>query len=72
MPILKSIAEHIDSMTPQGVSVYILSFLGVVLVTLALSGGGGEVPGYFVVLCMFVFTIWYIYVKMIVPNPLQL
>lgn len=72
MAILTSIAEHIDSMTPQGVSVYILSFLGVILVTLGLSGGSGEIPGYFVVFCMFAFTIWYIYVKMIVPNPLQL
>ena len=70
--VLTSIADHINSMTPQGVSVYIIAFLGVVLVTLGLSGGGGEIPGYFVVLCMFAFTIWYIYVKLIVPDPLQL
>jgi len=70
--LVKSTADHLGAMAPQGVSIYIIAFLGVILVTLGLSGNGGEIPGYFIVLCLFAFTIWYIYVKLIVPDPLQL
>jgi len=47
-------------------------FLGVVLISLSISGNESIVPDYIIVLCMFAFTIWYIYVKLIVPDPLQL
>ena len=69
--IVKSIFDYFNSMTPQGASIYALIFLGVVLLSLGVSG---EVvfPGYVFVFCMFVFTIWYIYVMLIAPNPLQL
>lgn len=70
--VVKSVADYLDSMAPQGVSIYIIAFLGVILVTLGLSGNGGVFPEYLFVLCLFAFTIWYIYVKLIVPNPLQL
>jgi len=70
--IIKSIADYIDSIRPQGASLFMLMFLGVVLVNLALSGRGGVFPDYLFVFCLFLFTIWYIYVKLIVPNPLQL
>ena len=69
--LVKSVFDYFNSMTPQGASIYALIFLGVVLLSLSISG---EVvfPGYVLVFCMFVFTIWYIYVMLIAPNPLQL
>jgi hypothetical protein len=71
--ILKSIADYFSYMTPQGASIYMLFFLGVVILSLSLSGGFSQaIPGYLVVFILFVFTIWYIYVKLIVPNPVQL
>jgi len=70
--LIKSIADYFNSATPQGASIYALIFLGVVLVSLSISGEGDIIPGYMVVFCLFVFTIWYIYVKLIVPDPLQL
>jgi len=69
--VVKSIADYIQPMTPTGVSVYMLIFLGIVLIGLAVSGET-VFPGYLVVFFMFIFTIWYIYVKLIVPDPLQL
>ena len=70
--IVKSIADYFNSMAPQGASVYALIFLGVVLVALSVSGDFGIFPEYLFVFCMFLFTIWYIYIKLIVPDPLQL
>ena len=69
--ILKSIADYLNSMTPQGASIYALIFLGVVLVSLSVSGEM-VIPDYLIVLSLALFTIWYIYVTLIVPNPLQL
>ena len=69
---VKDTADYISSMSPQGVSIYILAFLGVVLVSLAVSGNGVVFPEYLFVFLLFCFTIYYIYVKLIVPNPLQL
>ena len=68
---IKSIADYIQSMTPTGVSLYMLIFLGVVLVSLAISGEV-RIPDYVYVLALAAFPIWYIYVKLIVPNPVQL
>jgi hypothetical protein len=70
--VVKSVFDYLENMTPQGASVYALMFLGVVLVALAVSGEGGVVPGYVFVFLLFLFTCWYIYVKLIVPSPLQL
>ena len=70
--ILKSIADYVSYMRPEGASIYALAFLGVVIVSLFLSGTGGVIPGYLIVFLLFLFTIWYIYVKLIVPNPVQL
>jgi hypothetical protein len=70
--IIKSIADYLNSMTPQGASIYALVFLGVVLVSLSVSGEFSIFPEYLFVFCMFLFTIWYIYIKLIVPNPVQL
>ena len=71
--IFKSIADYFSYMTPQGASIYALMFLGVVIVSLFLSGGYSQaVPGYLVVFLLFIFTIWYIYVKLIVPIPVPL
>ena len=70
--LIKDIADHIFSMTPQGVSIYILAFLGVVLLSLAVSGNGAVFPEYLIVFLLFCFTIYYIYVKLILPNPVQL
>jgi hypothetical protein len=69
--VVKSIADYINTTTPQGASIYALIFLGVVVVSLGVSGGV-VFPGYVFVFCMFLFTIWYIYVMLIVPNPVQL
>jgi hypothetical protein len=70
--VVKSVVDYLDSMTPRGASVYALMFLGVVLVSLGMSGEGGIFPAYLFVFCMFLFTCWYIYVKLIMPSPLQL
>ena len=70
--LIKETADYISSMTPQGVSIYILAFLGVVLVSLAFSGNGVVFPDYLIVFFIFCFTIYYIYIKLIVPNPVQL
>jgi hypothetical protein len=70
--VVKSVVDYLDRMTPQGASIYALMFLGVVLVSLAVSGEGGVFPEYLFVVCLFLFTCWYIYVKLIVPDPLQL
>ena len=69
--IVKSTAEYLQPMAPTGVSMYMLIFLGVVLISLSVSGET-VFPGYLIVFFMFIFTIWYIYVKLIVPSPLQL
>jgi len=58
-------------MTPRGASLYMLIFMGVVLVGQALLGHI-QIPDYVYVLTLSAFTIWLIYVKLIVPNPLQL
>jgi hypothetical protein len=70
--LIKDTADHIFSVTPQGVSIYILAFLGVVLLSLAVSGNGAVFPEYLIVFLLFCFTIYYIYIKLIVPNPVQL
>ena len=70
--LIKSIADYFAYMTPEGASIYALIFLGVVIVSLSLSGNGTIFPEYLVVFSLFLFTIWYIYVKLIVPDPLQL
>ena len=51
---------------------YMVIFLGVVLISLSISGNESAFLEHIIVLCMFAFTIWYIYVKLIVPDPLQL
>lgn len=70
--VVKSVVDYLDLMTPRGASIYAVIFLGVVLVSLGISGEGGIFPGYLFVFCLFLFTCWYIYVKLIVPSPLQL
>jgi hypothetical protein len=69
--VVKSTADYISSMTPTGASLYMLIFMGVVLVSLAIVGDV-QIPPYLYVLALSAFTIWLIYVKLIVPNPLQL
>ena len=69
--VVKSTADYIDSMKPTGASLYMLIFMGVVLVMEALFGHI-QIPPYVYVLALAAFTIWLIYVKLIVPNPLQL
>ena len=69
--VVKSTADYISSMTPTGVSLYMLIFMGVVLIGLAIQGTI-QIPDYVYVLVLAAFTIWLIYVKLIVPNPLQL
>ena len=70
--LIKETADYIFSTSPRGVSLYILAFLGVVLVSLAFSGNGVVFPDYLIVFFIFCFTIYYIYIKLIVPNPVQL
>ena len=65
---LNSIPQYIDSLRPEGASLYMAIFLGVVLVTLAVTGKAGVLPEYLFVLCLFLFTIWYIYILLIAPN----
>jgi len=72
MAIIGPIGNYISSLAPTGFSIYIVIFLGVVLISLSISGNESIVPDYIIVLFMFAFTIWYIYVKLIVPDPLQL
>jgi hypothetical protein len=69
--VVKSTADYISSMTPKGASLYMLIFMGVILVGQALLGHI-QIPDYVYVLTLSAFTIWLIYVKLIVPNPLQL
>ena len=69
--VVKSTADDISSMTPTGVSLCTLIFMGVVLIGLAIQGTI-QIPDYVYVLALAAFTIWLIYVKLIVPNPLQL
>lgn len=69
--VVKSTADYIASMTPTGMSLYMLIFMGVILVCEALFGHI-QIPDYVYVLTLSAFTIWLIYVKLIVPNPLQL
>lgn len=71
--IITSIADYLSSTAPQGASIYALFFLGVVILSLSISRGFSQaIPGYLVVFLLFVFTIWYIYVKLILPSPVQL
>jgi hypothetical protein len=70
--VVKDTADYISSMSPQGVSIYIIAFLGVVLLSLSLSGNGVVFPEYLVAFLLFCFTIYYIYIKLIVPNTVQL
>jgi hypothetical protein len=69
--VVKSTADYIKSMTPTGASLYMLIFMGFVLVSLAIEGTV-RIPDYVYVLALAAFTIWLIYVKLIVPDPLQL
>ena len=56
-------------MTPSGGSLYMLLFLGIVMITIIVYKKT-RIPHYVYVLPLAAFTIWYIYVKLIVPNPL--
>ena len=59
-----STSSSIGSMTPSGASLYMLIFLGILMITIVIYKES-RIPEYMYVLALAAFTIWYIYVKLI-------